>query len=198
MKGLIAAGIVFAAASFASAIGEVAAPSPDKGGTIAVTAVDAVAKVLKTNQTLRTVTIKDPEGKKVTIGVPPEVPLDQIKKGSLLDVRYVEAEALAIGKPGVPPSEEEQTVTLAPLGGNPAEVTATTKRVTGMVQDIDRSKREVTLKGPGAKPLTLKVIPDVPGFDEIKIGDTAVIDYTEAVALSAVKHPSGKAASSRL
>jgi hypothetical protein len=200
MKGFIAAGLVLAGASFASAQGETAAQAPVIAGAITVAAVDAVAKVLKADPTLRTVTINDPQGRKVTIDIPPEVPLAPIKKGALLDVRFVEAEALAIGKPGALPAETaEQNVTFAPAqGGTPSEIVTTTKRVTGMVADIDRSKRELTLQGPGKKSITLKVIPAVSGFDDIKIGDTAVIDYTEAVALTAVEHAAGKPNSSNL
>jgi hypothetical protein len=146
---------------------------------------------------LRTVTIKDPAGKKVTLSVPPDMSLDQMKKGSLLDVRYVEAEAVAIGKPGVPASAAVETVTFAPQGETPAEMTAVTKRVTGMVKDIDRMKRELTVTGPDKRDITLRVAADVPGFDQTKIGDRAAVQYTSAIAISAVRH-AGNAKESRL
>lgn len=194
MKGrLIAgAGIAFAAVWFAYSAAKTRAQTPPQtpaGSRISVTEVDATTKVLKTNEKRRTVTIKDPMGKRVTINVAPEVSLDQMKKGALVDVRYIDAEAVAISKPGAPPAEAEQTVTLAPQNGASGEVTAVTKRLAGMIKDIDRRKRELTVTGPEERDITLKVAPEIAGFEDAKVGDTAVIDYTEAIAISAARHP---------
>ena len=103
MKALFTAGLALAAAAVASASGLNAKPLGDTS-VIAVAAIDAVAIVVKSDLALRKITIKDPKGRDVTIDFPPEVPLDQIREGVLLDVRYVEAEALTIGKPGAPPT----------------------------------------------------------------------------------------------
>lgn len=188
MKGLTTAALVLAAAAFAAAQGAPGTQAPVIGGTVALEDVNTVTKILDTDTNKRTLTFKDPEGKKVTVGVPPGVALDQLKKGSKIDVRYVDAAALAIGKPGTPPAAAADQVTLTPRSGPAAEVVSTTRRVTGMIEDIDRSKRLLTLKGPDGKSLKLKVPPSVPNLEQVKIGDTAVIDYTEAVAFSAIKH----------
>jgi hypothetical protein len=66
------------------------------------------------------------------------------------------------------------------------------------VRGVDRVKRELTIAGPDNAPVALKVAPVVAGFDGIKTGDAAVVEYTNAVALSAVKHESDKPDSPRL
>lgn len=188
MKGLSAAGLILAAAVCAAAQGNNGAQNPVIGGTIAVEEVNTVTKILDADAKRRTLTFKDPAGEKVTVGVPPGVPLNELQKGSKIDVRYVEATALAIGKPGAPPAVASGRVTLTPRSGPAAEAVSKTRRVTGMIQDIDRSKRQLTLKGPDGKTMKLKVPVGAPNFEQIKIGDTAVVDYTQAMAFSAMKH----------
>ena len=197
MKALFTAGLALAAATFASAAGGInAKPSADTS-VIAVAAIDAVAIVVKSDFALRKVTIKDPKGLNVTIDFPPEVPLDQIREGVLLDVRYVEAEALTIGKPGAPPTGV-QMLLLSPQSGAHPTVTAKARRVTGRIRRIDRRKRALTIVGPDDSPIELNVSPVVEGFDGIQAGDMAVIEYTAALALSAVKHEEDKADLTRM
>ncbi|HXT01245.1 MAG TPA: hypothetical protein VN915_11255 [Elusimicrobiota bacterium] len=189
MKGFCAIGLILAAAVCAAGQGNSGTQSPVIGGTIAVEDVNTVTKILDADAKHRTLTFKDPAGKKVTVGVPPEVSLDQLKKGSKIDVRYVEATALAIGKPGTPPAAAADHITLTPRSGPAAEAVSTTRRVTGAIEDIDRSKRQLTVKGPDGKNIKLKVPPSVPNLEQVKIGDTAVVDYTQAMAFSAMSHP---------
>lgn len=193
MKIFVAAVFALAAAPFASA-----AAAPADGGVIAVRAIDAVAFLIKIDRTTRTVTIKDPKGVPVTIDVPSQVPLDQLQEGALLDVRYLEAEALTIVKAGVLPTFVVQSVAIAPQIGGPAGLSAKPRRVAGRIRAIDRLKRALTIVGPDDKLIALNVAPVVEGFDELKAGDTAVIEYTAAVVLSAVQHDGGKPGSPRL
>jgi hypothetical protein len=185
MKGLIAAALALVPASFAFAAAE---PPADNGGMIAVRAIDAVVLVLKTDPLRRTMTIKNSHGALVTIDVPPEMPADQIKAGSLLDIRYVEAEALTIAKPDAVPEEFVLAVKIASQTGAPGGLTAHPKRVTGKIANIDRDRRELTILGPDSKPIALKVAGLIEGFETLKAGDVAAIEYTEAVALSAARH----------
>jgi hypothetical protein len=192
MKRSIAAGAALAAALFGPAADATLERASEDGGVLAVTAIDAVAKVIKTDPARGTMTIKDLEGKTVTLRIPPEMPRDQVKKGSLLDVHYVEAEALTIAKPGAPADEEVRNVTMAPQSGTLGEFTAQPKRVAGRIAGIDRGARELTIMGPDNERIALNVAPEVAGFDELKAGDAAVIEYTEAAALSAVRHDAGR------
>jgi hypothetical protein len=197
MKALFTAGLALAAATFASAAGGINAKSSADTSVIAVAAIDAVAIVIKSDLALRKVTIKDPKGRDVTIDFPPEVPLDQIREGVLLDVRYVEAEALSIGKPGSPPAAV-QMMMLSPQSGTHPSVTARSRRVTGRIRKIDRRRRVLTIVGSDNSPIELNVSPVVAGFEGIQVGDAAVIEYTGALALSAVKHEDDMADTTRM
>jgi hypothetical protein len=62
---------------------------------------------------------------------------------------------------------------------------ASTVKVTATVTAIDAAKREITLKGPQGKELTAG--PDVRNFDQIKVGDSVVVRYAEALTLTLKK-----------
>ncbi len=184
MRKIIVVGVLLVAAWGFS----VAASNPQpavKGGAIVVEEAVAAGDVVKTNKLLKTVTLRDATGKKVTVGIPPAIKnIDEITPGSQLQLRYLEGVVLTLGRPGIHPAADGETVRLVPKSGSPAQVIATSKTVTTMVQDIDRKNREITVKDPDENPLTLKVPENTSGFDELKIGDTVIIQYTDAVALS--------------
>jgi hypothetical protein len=182
---------ILAAIALAAGWAVAEAAPPVKGGAIAAIQAEATAKVEKVDQDGKTVTIKDPAGNTVKIEVPPDVQsLKGIKPGMLLDIRYLQATALAFAKPGVRPGFQEETVTLVPKDGS-GQAVVNTKEITGMVQDLDRSKRTVTVKGPDGRTHMLAVPEDVEGFDQVKTGDTVVLRYSEAVALAASKQDRG-------
>jgi hypothetical protein len=193
MKTPLAAALLLAASSLAS--GE---SREFYGGIIAVRPIDAVAVVVKADPASRTLTIEDPGGRQVTFDVPPEVPLDAVQEGALLDVSYVEAEALTILKAGAVPTALVQSVAVAPRPGRPAGLSVKPHRVAGRIRDIDRLKRALTIVGPDQRPISLNVAPVVDGFDQLKAGDSAAIEYTGALVLSAVRHDGGKPGSPRL
>jgi hypothetical protein len=64
---------------------------------------------------------------------------------------------------------------------------ASTVKVTATVTAIDAAKREITLKGPQGKEHTLTAGPDVRNFDQIKVGDSVVVRYAEALTLTLKK-----------
>jgi hypothetical protein len=55
---------------------------------------------------------------------------------------------------------------------------------TATVQDIDKAKRTVTLKGEGGKTVEVKVGENVKNFDQIKKGDQVKAAYYESAAIS--------------
>ena len=134
MKTLLAAALLLAASSPAPAADELSA------GVIAVRPIDAVAVVVGADPATRTLTIQDPGGRPVTFEVPPEVPLDGVLKGALIDVSYVEAEALTILKAGAVPAFMVQSVAVAPRPGRPEGLSVKPRRVAGRIRDIDRRR----------------------------------------------------------
>lgn len=74
-------------------------------------------------------------------------------------------------------SAAEQSST--PVTRHEAELTT----VTAAVESIDPESREVTLKGPQGKKITLKADKSVKRFDEIKIGDLVRASYYVSLAV---------------
>jgi hypothetical protein len=137
----------------------------------------------------RTVTLKGEGGKTVTVKCGDEVRnFDQIKKGDQVTAKYYESVALGLRKSDEPPSAEEQRAVLsAEPGQRPGGMAIKTEQVSATIESIDKSKREVTLKGPEGKTKTVKVGDEVKNFDDLKEGDQVAATTTEALAIRVSK-----------
>jgi hypothetical protein len=121
------------------------------------------------------------------IQVPPEAQnLDRVKPGDLFRMRYIEALALALHKGGEASAAEEQDVKLAPRGANPGGSVVNTKQMTTVVTAVDRPSRTISVRGPQQQPITLKVADEVRSFNDIAVGDSIAVTYTEALALEMI------------
>jgi hypothetical protein len=88
--------------------------------------------------------------------------------------------ALAQQKP------EAGAVVLAASAPGTGTVAATAK-VTAVVTAIDAAQRQITVKGAKGKTRTLTAGPEVRNFDQIKVGDSVVVRYAEALTLTLKK-----------
>src|SRR5262245_5395356 len=61
------------------------------------------------------------------------------------------------------------------------------KTIKATVEDIDREKREVTLKGEDGKTKTIKVPEEARNFDQLQKGDHVTAKYAEAIAIGVRK-----------
>jgi len=66
-------------------------------------------------------------------------------------------------------------------------VIAASRTVVATVEAIDAAKREVTLKGPKGNLVPVTAGPEVRNFDQIKVGDSVVVKYAEALSLTLKK-----------
>jgi len=64
---------------------------------------------------------------------------------------------------------------------------AETVKVTATITAIDKATREVTLKGPHGKEVSLIAGDDVRNFAQLKVGDRVNIEYVEALTLELKK-----------
>jgi len=64
---------------------------------------------------------------------------------------------------------------------------AQTVKVTATITNIDAATREVTVKGPKGREVTLLVPPEVKNFAQMKVGDHVNVQYTEALMLELKK-----------
>jgi hypothetical protein len=147
------------------------------------------AKVVAIDRVDRHVTLRRPDGSDVTIEVDKAAQnFDQIALGDNVKVEYYESVALFIGQHGQKPDATAGVAAArAAKGEKPAVMAVETVEIIATVQEINREKRTVTLKGPHGKLVTVKVDKSVESFDKLKKGDSVHARHTEAVAISVEK-----------
>ena len=64
---------------------------------------------------------------------------------------------------------------------------AQTVEITATITKIDPATREVTLKGPQGREVTIQAGPEVKNFAQMKVGDTVTAKYVEALTLELKK-----------
>jgi hypothetical protein len=161
----------------------VTSSSPGKGTAERVAKL--TAEVQAVDAANRTVTLKGPRGKIVTLPVGPEVKnFDQIKAGDLVVVRYYQALTLELKKGGTAMRErtERDVADRAKPGERPAAADARQVHVIADVIAVDPKTQTVTLRGPN-RVVDLKVR-DPKQFKLVKVGDQVEATYTEAAAIS--------------
>ena len=143
------------------------------------------ATVEAVDQKKRIVTLKNAEGKTLTVQVGKEaVNFNQIKKGDQVRATMAEEVAVSVDKSGAPAASEElRFVSVAPKGAKPGIMVVDSKTVTGKIQSIDAQKRTVTLAGgDGVEPRTVKVAQDV-DLAKLMAGDDVSARVTGAMAI---------------
>ena len=146
------------------------------------------AKVMAVNQKTRMVTLRGPDGDDFTVHADERVKnLPQVHKGDMVTAVYQRNIAATIHKKGKmkEATGAEELLTARP-GEKPAAIGARTVEVTGKVTKIDRTKQEVTLKGPKGNSVAVAV-EDPAVLDKVKVGDLVDVAYTEGMAISVDK-----------
>jgi Cu/Ag efflux protein CusF len=165
--------------------------SPGKGSAARV--VTITASVEAVDQAERTVTLKGPRGRVVTLPVSEKAKnFDKVKVGDMVVVRYLEALSLELKKDGSgirERSEREGSATAQP-GEQPAAGTARQVTVLADVVAVDPKRQTVTLRGP-KRTVDLKV-KDPKQLKLVKVGDQVEATYTEAMAVSVEPAPAKK------
>jgi hypothetical protein len=135
--------------------------------------------------------LKGPLGNTVTFTVDKRVKrLKEVKVGDTVEADYYVSVAAELRKP-TPEEEKNPLVVLeaagrAPKGTSPAGGGLRQFKVVTTVEGLDRTTETITVKGPGGNSLTARV-EDPSRLTQIHIGDTIVVTYTEALAVSLEK-----------
>jgi hypothetical protein len=160
-----------------------------KAGALEVGEAEAVVKLVSIDRMGRSAVVQGPTGASFTILLPAEAQnLDQVKAGDLFRMRYIESIALELHKGGTASAAQVQTVEAAPKGATPGGKVVKARQLTATVRAIDRGARTITLVGPSeGAAVPLKVGAEVRAFDEIAIGDTITVSYTQALAIEMVR-----------
>jgi hypothetical protein len=66
-------------------------------------------------------------------------------------------------------------------------MTMETTKMTATVVAVDKTSRDVTLKGPQGNDVVVTAGPEVKNFDQIKVGDQVDVEYQRALALELKK-----------
>jgi hypothetical protein len=186
IRALLAAALL--CISFSSTAGE-----QPKATAVAVADSEALVELVSIDRKAYTAVVRTANGATLQLNLPREARnLDRVKPGDRFRMRYVEALALDLRKGGSASASAGETVKLAPKGGTPGGVVVKTKNITAVVNAVDRSARTVTVQGPLKNVMVLKVADDVRSFNDIAIGDTIALTYSEALAIEMVSEPRAK------
>jgi uncharacterized lipoprotein len=145
--------------------------------TATVTAIDVPARL---------VTLRGPEGNLFTVEADEEVRnLPQVEVGDRVVVRYHEAIAAQMAKPG---QEASASVTAmrAPPGARPGAELAQQSTAIVKITDLDLATHTVSFTDPDGLAQTIAVQdPGMQDFVEtLKVGDQVAVTYSEALAIS--------------
>ncbi len=153
--------------------------------------VTVTAKVEAIDQAKREVTLKGPLGNVVTFVVDERVKrLNEVKAGDEVTADYYVSLA---GELRAPTEEEKKTpltvlagTVRAPKGASPAGGALRAFKVVATVVGLDLPTQSVTLQGPLGNTGTIRA-ENVDNLKQLRLGDTVVVTYTEALAISLQK-----------
>lgn len=153
--------------------------------------VSITASVEAIDQDSREVTLKGPLGNSVTFTVDQRVKrLNEVMVGDNIRAEYYVSFAAEVRKPT---AEEEKTPLVvleakakAPPGTSPKAGGLRRFKVVTTVEGLDRPTETITVKGPRGNFLTARVA-DPSRLTQVRIGETIIVTYTEALAISLEK-----------
>jgi hypothetical protein len=171
--------------------------SSEPGKVAVAEAVRVSAVVVGIDKVGRTLDLKGPKGRVVTLAVSNEVRnFDQVQVGDQVVVRYVRALSLELKKTGsaVMEKSEKSDAARAPAGARPGVAGARQVTVLANVVAVNKKTKTITLKGPKGNQVDL-VVEDPKQLALVKKGDQVEAVYTEAVAISVEAAPKSAAKS---
>ena len=167
---------------------DTAAPKKSSMGRIEAVHATLSAEVTAIDLAKREVTLKGPMGNEVTVTAGPAVKrLDEVKVGDFVRVDYLVSAVAELRKPTA--EEAEHPLEIMDVAGRagadsaPAGGIARRLKVVTTIEALNRPEQTVTVKGPLGHYLTAHVA-DPERLTKVHIGETVVIVYTEALAVS--------------
>lgn len=160
--------------------------------------VSITARVEAIDLAKREVTLKGPLGNVVTFTADKSVKrLDEFKVGDDVEADYF----VAFAAEARPATDEEKATPLtvleakakAPRGTDPAAGGLRVIKAVVTVEGLDRPTKSLTVKGPAGNLHTVQV-ENVANLSKLRLGDTIVVTYAEALAVSLEKRAPKKKA----
>jgi hypothetical protein len=158
--------------------------------------VTVTAKVEAVDQAKREVTLKGPLGNVVTFVVDERVKrLKEVKVGDEVTADYYVSLAGELRAPTEDEKDHPLTIieggARAPKGASPAARGLRAFKVVATVIGLDLPTQSVTLEGPRGNSGSIRA-ENVEKLKQLRLGDTVVVTYTEALAISLQKSQSPK------
>jgi len=168
-----------------TALGAQTVPSRSKEMLISV-----IARVEAINLTTREVTLKESSGRTDTFTVDKRVArLDEVKVGDQVIAEYYVS---FVAELRAPTAEEKLNPLMvltqtqkAPAGTQPAAGALRMTKAVVTVEALDRLTRSITVSGKAG--IVTVGVDDVAALSKLHLGDTIVVTYTEALAVSLEK-----------
>ena len=171
----------------AQASGTDKAPAPTEKalGRAAGKAVQVKGTVAAVDKDAKTITLKGPKGRTVTLDVQDPSKLEAVKVGDPVVATYMEAVAFQIKKPGTatPGTTVQESRVSSKPGETPAGAIGQEVSVTATITEVNKKAGTVTIKGPKGNSETIKA-QDPKNLDRVKVGDLVEITYARALAVS--------------
>ena len=147
----------------------------------------AQATVLSVNKSKRIVTIRSADGDTVDIECGPQIKnFAQIHAGDVIDLAYSEKLTVEVGGAEAPGASGSVTATTAKPGEKPKGNVSSTYQYKATIKSIDKTKGTVDIQGADGREAT--ITPKNPAnLNKVKVGETVMFTYTEALALSIKK-----------
>jgi len=143
-----------------------------------------VATVEAIDHKTRIVRLRSLEGRPFMVRVSKEaVNLPQVKAGDQVEVTYAREIEVTMAEPGEVVNETDTVIERAKLGAKPEGTAISQTRVTATILDLNKAQEKATLKMADGSVATVKV-QNPANLDKVKIGDTILIRYLEAVEIS--------------
>ena len=146
--------------------------------------VSLTATVEAIDMEKRILTVRGPEGLPLKVHAGKEViNLPQVRVGDKIVLEYLQSLAVRMAKPGEIRGETTGMISAAKPGSKPGILGTTETTVTATIMALDEVNETATLKGSDGGVIVVKV-QDPTNFAKVKVGETIVITYIEALALS--------------
>jgi hypothetical protein len=153
---------------------------------------EAIAIVEAVDQRERSAVVRLPNGELTTIRPGPAMRnFAQLRPGSQVVLSYTEAVAVALARPGAPPTAAVEGAARAPAGGQPGAAMAHADRMRVKIDAIDRRANRVTFTTPAGQQRVVTVQnPSMQRFlRTLNVGDEVDVTFAE-VATITVRPPS--------
>lgn len=191
LHSLLLTGALLAASQAIAPGAETPAAAPRPLARAETVLVSVTASVEAIDAAKREVTLKGPLGNTVTFTVDQRVKrLNEVQVGDLVSADYYVSVAAELRKPTA--EEKKNPLVLldaadkAPPGTAPAAGGLRRFKVVTTIEGLDRPTRTITVKGPLGNYLTARV-EDPANLTKMRIGETIVVTYTEALAIALEK-----------